>query len=334
MVMEVSQQARRRFVLGSQGLWPGRRFTGGPAGIRAAIRQAGLIQVDPLNVIARSHDLALHARVVDYRPEDLDRLLYVERQAFDYGGTVYVLPMEELPYWRVPMARRRNDPRWAAFAKQQDALLTAVRQELRRRGPLGARDFAGTGKAGSFRSTKDSSLALYYLWLTGELMTHSRRNFERIYYFWDDVAPAKYQAAATEAEAERFFATKALTLIGLVSGRDWARRFSTFVHRAIDRAEARWRLAAMVDAGVVTPVRVAGTKDLHYVATDVVPLLEEVAAGGVPAPWRPVGTDTDHEVTLLAPLEIVSARGRALELFGFECRRQWPLAGGDDVVAG
>lgn len=84
----------------------------GPTGIRQAVRQAGLIQVDPLNVIARSHDLALHGRVVDYRSEDLDRLMYAERQAFDYGGTVYVLPMEELPYWCVPMSRRRNDPRY------------------------------------------------------------------------------------------------------------------------------------------------------------------------------------------------------------------------------
>lgn len=334
-------------MLGSQGLWPGRRFTGGPAGIRQAIRQAGLIQMDPLTVIARSHDLALHARVIDYRPEDLDRLMYVERQAFDYGGTVYVLPMEELPYWRVSMSRRRNDPRWAAFATQHDDLLTAVRQQLRQRGPLGARDFAGTGKAVSFRSTKDSSLALYYLWLTGELMTHSRRNFERIYYFREDVAPAEYQAAATEAEAETFFATKALALIGLVSGRDWARRFSKFVHRSIDRAEARQRLAAMVDAGVAAPVRVTGSKDLHYVATDAVPRLEEVNAGGVPAQWRPVGADTNREVTLLAPLELVSARGRALELFGFEYlwevykpaeQRRWgyytlPILYGDQLVA-
>lgn len=171
MVMEVSPQARPRFVLGSQGLWPGRRFPGGPAGIREAIRQAGLIQVDPLNVVARSHDLALHARVVDYRPEDLDRLMYVDRQAFDYGGTVYVLPMEELPYWRVPMARRRNDARWAAFAQQQGDLLTAVRRELRRRGPLGA------------MTTRH------------QLFEANRRICSRT-FAWDDSAPASRRSAS------------------------------------------------------------------------------------------------------------------------------------------
>ena len=38
----------------------------------------------------------------------------------------------------------------------------------------------------------------------------------------------------------------------------------------------------------------------------------------MPAAWRPLDTTTDEETTFLAPLDQVSARGRAKPLFGFD----------------
>ncbi|HEX7973558.1 MAG TPA: hypothetical protein VF498_04045, partial [Anaerolineales bacterium] len=71
--ISISKTTARRFVLGRQGLWPGRRWRG-LEGTAEALRTAEAVQMDPLNVVARSHDLALHSRVIDYRPEYLDRL--------------------------------------------------------------------------------------------------------------------------------------------------------------------------------------------------------------------------------------------------------------------
>ncbi len=123
----VSVRTVRRFILGCQGLWPGRRSAGRP-GTRQALHQSGLVQVDPLNVVGRSHDLALHARVWDYRPEHLDHLLYTSREFFDYGGTLYVLPMGEFPYWRVHMARRAAEEKPRAFAAEHKQLLASLRE--------------------------------------------------------------------------------------------------------------------------------------------------------------------------------------------------------------
>ncbi|GAA1614555.1 winged helix-turn-helix domain-containing protein [Actinoplanes couchii] len=343
---ELSPRAVRRFVLGRQGLWPGRRVAAAD-GVRSALTEAGMIQIDPLTVLARSHDLALHGRVLDYRPADLDRLMYTGREFFDYGGTLFVVPMTELPYWRTPMARRAGDERWRVFAAEHPALLDDVRSRLRDEGPLSSRDFGGAGKRGSFRSAKQSANALYYLWLTGELMTHGRRRFERLYGFRDDIAPAGLRHAAPVEDAERYFAGKAFAVIGLATARSWAHRFARLCHRKVDRDEARSRIAAMVDRGEVTPVRVAHSSVVHYVRTEDLPLLEVVARGGVPEAWRPLGPDTTAEVTFLAPLDIVSARGRARELFGFEYlwevykpaeRRRWgyytmPVLHGDELVA-
>ena len=69
--LTISKEVARRFLLGRLGLWPGRRWAG-QEGTAAAIRHLGAVQIDPLNVVDRNHDLVLQARVVDYRPEYVD----------------------------------------------------------------------------------------------------------------------------------------------------------------------------------------------------------------------------------------------------------------------
>jgi uncharacterized protein YcaQ len=80
----LSRVAARRFILGRQGLWPGRRWKG----------KRG--QLDPLQIVARSQDLALHSRVIDYSPGMWERF-YEERKFFDWGDWLAVRPMDELP---------------------------------------------------------------------------------------------------------------------------------------------------------------------------------------------------------------------------------------------
>ena len=343
MTASISRLTRRRFILGCQGLWPGRRATGLP-GARAALRRAEVVQVDPLNVVARSHDLVLHARVNDYRPQHLEKLLYQRREFFDYGGLVLIVPMAELPYWRVHMRRRRDDPRWAGFALEYRGVVSAVRRHVRDCGPTAARDLDGVRTTSSFRSGKETTRSLYYLWLTGELMTYGRAGFDRVYGLRDEIAPPAYRHAATPAQAEAYFAGKALALHGLVTLRDWTGSLSGFAHRRIARDEATRVLTDLVDAGIAAEVDVDGVR--HYLAADRLPLLEQIDGGSVPRQWRPTGPDTTAEVVFLAPLDIVSARGRAATLFGFEylwevykpaAKRRWgyytmPVLYGDDLV--
>ena len=58
----------RRYILGKQGLWPGRRWRG-IKGTEQAMRAIEYLQLDPLQIIARSHDITLHSRVLDYKPD-------------------------------------------------------------------------------------------------------------------------------------------------------------------------------------------------------------------------------------------------------------------------
>jgi len=344
--ISISRDTARRYLLGRQGLWPGRRWAG-KEGVAEAIRALESVQVDPMTVVARSHDLVLWSRVDHYDPTHLDELLYRDRRFFDYGGHLDIYPMEELPYWRLHMRRRVGAARQAVFAPEQAALLDEVREQVRAHGPLGNRDLAGNVRVTSYRARKDTGLALYHLWLTGELMTHGRRGFERLYDFRARVAPPRLDVEATEADAERHFAVKALRQRGLGTPRAWTDAFAYPLHRRVDRAEARERLDTLVSAGEAATVLIEDQKDTYYLPTEDLPRLKDLEAGRVPAAWRPVGSTTAEEINLLSPLDNLLERGRTRAIFDFEylwevykpaARRRWgrytmPILYGDRLVA-
>src|SRR5947209_7491860 len=95
----ISKTTARRYILGRQGLWPGRRWSG-KAGVAQAINQCEAVQIDSVVVVARNHDLVLWSRVVQYDPADLESLLYTDHAFFDYGSILMIYPIQELPYWR------------------------------------------------------------------------------------------------------------------------------------------------------------------------------------------------------------------------------------------
>jgi uncharacterized protein YcaQ len=223
----ISKQTARRFVLGRQGLWPGRRWKG-KKGTGDAIRACEAVQLDPLNVTVRSQDLVLHSRVLDYKPDYLYQVAYKDRQFFDYGGWLAMYPMSDLPYWRVHMERRSHDNRIEGFVLRHEELFEQVRAELRKRGPLGNRDLDGN-RVGvwNYRGRKDTSLALYDMWLSGELMMHHREGFDRVYDFRENIVPKEFDYAVTPGEAEEFSAAGAITscrsCTATTSWRGWTR---------------------------------------------------------------------------------------------------------------
>jgi uncharacterized protein len=126
--------------------------------------------------------------------------------------------MDELPYWRVVM-RRERDSEWRLLriARDHADAIVEMRAILRERGTVSNRDFkmAARTRTQSYRGRKDSALALYYLWRTGEVMTHHRENFERVYALTETVAPAHFIRENDEAEVDRFLIKKEVSFSGL-----------------------------------------------------------------------------------------------------------------------
>jgi uncharacterized protein YcaQ len=287
------------------------------------------VQLDPLVIVARSHDLMLHARVAGYRPELFHELAYDERQFFDWGGWLAVRSMEELPYWRVLMRRDRDDnPRMARVADALGPTIAEIRATLHERETVSSRDFAAADRRamGTYRGNKDSSLALYYLWRVGEAMTHHREGFERVYALAESVAPEHLLREADEADVERFMLRKQVAFNGI--GRFTV--LSDVLHRPVSAAQARVIEGQLVESEDITAVAVEGWPVRSFVLTSDLPLLDAVDRGRVPRGWAPIGTTTDDEVALLSPLDPVVDRARARAVFGFDYL--WEIYKRQDLV--
>jgi uncharacterized protein YcaQ len=318
-MLTIDIDTARRFILGKQGLWPGRRWRG-PDGTAQAMRDMEYLQLDPLQIIARSHDIQLHSRVQDYTPGLWETVTYEQRRFFDWGGWLAARPMDELPHWRVIMRRERDGdadtgPRVRQMGLDHAEAIVEMRDILRERGTVSNRDFtmASRKRTDSYRGRKDSALALYYLWRTGEVMTHHRENFERIYALTETVAPEALIYESSDDEADRYLILKDISFSGLSR----LKRTQDAFFRGVPFEEAKPIRDVLLADGDIIEVQVEGWKQLHYALGSDAAALGDLSAGRVPAAWVPLDGTTTDEAVFLAPLDPVSARGRAKELFGF-----------------
>jgi uncharacterized protein YcaQ len=232
------------------------------------------------------------------------------------------------------------------MAAEHAEAIDEMRAILRERGTVSNRDFemASRTRTQSYRGRKDSALALYYLWRIGEVMTHHREHFERVYALTEAVAPAYLLRESDEAEADRFLIRKEVSFYGLSR---LPRTADAFHGRGEPDRAAKQLLGAMVTDGDLIEVKVEGWKRVHYALGSDAEALADLSAGRMPAAWTPRDSTTTQEVVFLAPLDHVSARGRAKEVFGFdyvwevykpEHQRQFgyytlPVLWGDRLVA-
>jgi hypothetical protein len=190
-------------------------------------------------------------------------------------------------------------------------------------------------------------VALYYLWLLGEVMITGRQGFDRIYDLRERVAPREYDSVASVSEAEDFFARKTIAMLNLMRAKRFRIGWQDAIEREVTVVEAEKKLSELFERGAVTQLKVEESAESWLVLTEDVPLLESLEAGRVPKSWKPLGPSTEEEVAFLAPLDMVSARGRAKQVFDFEYiwevykpvhQRRWgyytlPILYGDDLVA-
>jgi uncharacterized protein YcaQ len=314
-MLEISAVTARRYVMGRSGLWPGRRWRG-LEGAAQAMRALEHLQLDPLVVVARAHDLMLASRVVDYAIDDWAVLTYGQRRFFEWGGWLAVRPMDELPYWRVLMHREAELPHWQETQREHAAAIEEMRGILQAGREVSNRDFAmhERTRIDNYRGRKDSALALHYLWRVGEAMVIRRERFERVYALTERVAPAEALREVDPEEADDVLLLKNMAADGLI-------RYigvSNWLRRDVTPAEMTARRERWLAEGKAIEVRVEGWRSVQLAPGSDAPILAELEAGRVPEAWAPIEPSTDAEATFLSPLDPVSARGRAKPLFGFD----------------
>src|SRR5437868_9971570 len=137
----ISRDAARLFLVRRHLLAPPRSLPAGPDSVMAVFRRLGSIQFDPLEVAGRNHDLVLLARVVGYRREVTDALLYEDRRLFEaYNKGLSLLPTDELPWFRLTWDRYRESHESGTFQTHK-ALVDEILERIAREGPLSSIDF-------------------------------------------------------------------------------------------------------------------------------------------------------------------------------------------------
>src|SRR5215210_8546277 len=100
MTEKISIQMARNLMLAAQGLDHSPAQPAVKADVLEAVRRMCLLQIDTINVVARSPYLVLWSRLGDYKPEWLDELL-AETKLFEYWShAACILPIEDYPLYR------------------------------------------------------------------------------------------------------------------------------------------------------------------------------------------------------------------------------------------
>lgn len=290
----------RRIALAAQGFNDPR-----PSGridrrhLRRVLDRIGLIQIDSVNVLVRTQELPLFARLGPH-PRTLIADATAAGELFEYWvheASHVRTDHHHLYRWAMDKPRRWGG--FHRFAAERSEFIEEVYQLVHDRGPVVAGDLSRRdGKKGAWWDYDDTKVALEILFDHGRVAAVRRPNdFARIYDLAERVIPADVLArsAVPEHEAKKELLVLAAKYHGIGTAADLAD-----YHRI---RHTRPLFAELVEEGRLLRVDVEGWSRPAYLHPDAT-LPRRVAARALLSPFDPV----------------VWYRDRTERLFGFHYR--------------
>jgi uncharacterized protein YcaQ len=315
-MLELSLKQARRLMLGAQRL-------AGPAPKRPTrkrmletIQQIGVVQIDSISVVERSHHLVLWSRLGNHPTEWLHELHRDERALFEYWSHACAYTPIELfgPFRRrmLDHDRLRNKRAEEWIAENQEVLDHVV-DFVREHGAVSTRSFdppegAQKAEAWAWYGNKPTNLALDILWTNGTLMIDRREGFQRFYDLTEQVHPEwdDEEHLPTKQEALDQIATRTLQALGVATAAwlpDYYRSGSA-ASALVPRRQASEAFNRLIELDVAVPAQVRGLDDEVIVWKD---LLDR----RIPL----------SRTTLLSPFDsLIWDRRRAVELFDYQVK--------------
>jgi len=265
------------------------------------LRRVGLIQIDSVNVLVRSHYLPAFSRLGPYQRSLLDDYAYRRRQLFEYWGhEASFIPMEHYPLFRHRM--KDGGPRWRLVEKMREEpqYMQSLLGEVRQKGPLAVSDLEDPQRRpGTWWSWGLGKAALEAYFADGTVTAAERRGFIRAYDIAERVIPSEiFDAAPPSADdAQRELLLLSARAHGVGAARDLADYYRLPI------LKSRELLKGLAETDALQEVEVAGWKDTAYLHPEA-KLPRRIEARG-----------------LLSPFDsLIWERDRTERLFGFRYR--------------
>ncbi|MEN8233316.1 MAG: crosslink repair DNA glycosylase YcaQ family protein [Actinomycetota bacterium] len=292
----------RRIALAAQGFTTPR-----PTGrvdirhFRRVFDKIGLLQLDSVNVLERSHYLPLFSRLGPYSRAAFHRWSTTSGELFEYWAhEASLVPVAHYPTYRFRMDGMKPWRSIRELEEHRPGYIDSVLDEVTEHGPLTASDLIDPGeRGGPWWGYAPGKQALEWLFASGRVTAYRTPSFGRIYDVPERIiSPQERETPApSRLDAYRSLLLDAARHHGIGTEADLAD-----YHR-LHKPTARSVLADLAIEGALTPVHVDGWRHLAYLHPEAV------------LPRRPAGT------ALLSPFDsLVWNRDRIERIFGFRYR--------------
>ncbi|HEX8006964.1 MAG TPA: crosslink repair DNA glycosylase YcaQ family protein, partial [Trebonia sp.] len=294
----LSLEQARRFAVRAQRL-AGPPPEAGVDGLRQVLRAVRCLQLDPVNVVARSHLLVLWSRLGDFDRTHLDTLLWRERWLFEYWAhAASIVLAEDYPVHHLLMRAFPRYPEYREWLTANEEFRRYVLDALRESGPLAAESLEDRAAVGwvstGWTHGRNVERMLDFLWKQGVITVVGRDGLRRL---WGPAAFADMPRLSEREVVERA-AELALLALGVARERDIVRHFTRDRYPGLD----------LPGYGFARRVRVEGGTEDWWVHADSFRLLEER--------WTP-------RTTLLSPFDnLICDRERTQRLWDFHYKNE------------
>ncbi|ENN1875914.1 YcaQ family DNA glycosylase [Escherichia coli] len=299
----------RNLHLAAQGLLNKPRRQASLEDIPATISRMSLLQIDTINIVARSPYLVLFSRLGNYPAQWLDESLARGELMEYWAHEACFMPRSDFRLIRHRMlAPEKMGWKYKdAWMQEHEAEIAQLIQHIHDKGPVRSADFEHPRKGASgWWEWKPHKRHLEGLFTAGKVMVIERRNFQRVYDLthrvmpdWDDE-----RDLVSQTEAEIIMLDNSARSLGTFR-EQWLADY----YRLKRPALAAWREARAEQQQIIAVhVEKLGNLWLH---ADLLPLLERALVGKLTATHSAV----------LSPFDpVVWDRKRAEQLFDFSYR--------------
>ncbi|BBV77332.1 hypothetical protein STW0522RAO56_33860 [Raoultella planticola] len=308
-VLQLSLKEARHLHLAAQGLLKKPRRRARASDILQTIQQMSLLQIDTINVVARSPYLVLFSRLGRYPQSWLEEALRSGELMEYWAHEACFLPRSDFALVRHRMLTP-DKMGWKyhkAWMTEHADDIQLLLEHIAQNGPVRSADFEHPRKGASgWWEWKPHKRHLEGLFTAGKVMVVERRNFQRVYDLthrvmphWDDG-----RDALTQSQAEALMLRNSARSLGIFRPQ-WLADYYRLRQPALPALLASWQ-----EEGVVVPVQIEelGEMWLHREALGQL----EAAPGGKLA--------ASHSAVLSPFDPVVWDRKRAEQLFSFSYR--------------